>query len=516
MSVPPLAGAGITPIPPLDDPRYTADDVVRREDGLLHYTGLPQSLVQMLRDRATGDSAEDEAVVELGGERVTYAQLWDRATRVAGGMRDQGIRPGDRVAILSAAGVDWVLAFLGAIAAGAIAVPVNTRFAPPEVEYVLADCGAAYVQRAGQSLPEGDPFCVEPASSDVAAIFYTSGTTGRPKGALTTHEAFLSNCESSTRDRTVLGPDLRTLISVPLFHVTGCNSQLLTALYCGGCSVIMPQLDIALLIKTIETEQISVLVTVPAIYAMMLNHPSFPDADVSSVQGCGYGGAPISPDLVHRIKAAFSQSTVTNGFGMTETASLLTALPDEYAAEHADSVGFQVPVIDLALYLMDPATGVGELLVRGPNITTGYWNKPERTRDAFVDGWLRTGDVARVSSEGLVYIVDRAKDVINRGGENVYSVEVENALAGAPGVFEAAVVAVPNERLGEAVGAVIVSPPGQSADPAAITAYLDGRIADFKIPQYIIVSSDPLPRNPGGKILKGPLRTLTDWGERLR
>ncbi|TWE12276.1 class I adenylate-forming enzyme family protein [Rudaeicoccus suwonensis] len=498
---------------------WDVTDISRDADGIAHYTNLPQSLVHMLRQQAD-ERANDEAVVALDGERLTFAQVWQRAAQVAGGLREAGLQPGDRAAIMLPAGVDWVLALWGCLLAGVVAVPINTRFAPPEIDYVLDDSGAAYVFAPGEPLPRGAATAVEPQPGDLAAIFYTSGTTGKPKGALTTHEAFLSNCESmlrgTPREERPSGDAYRTLISVPLFHVTGCNSQLLTSMYAGGTSVIMPTLDVGRLIAELSRERISFMVTVPAVYAMMLAHPTLQTADLSTVIRCGYGGAPIAPDLVHRIKAAFPNAQVSNGFGMTETASLLTSLPDDKAAEHADSVGYQVPVVDLALYLADPQTGVGELLVRGPNITTGYWNKPEQTRDAFIDGWLRTGDMARVAEDGKVYVVDRAKDLINRGGENVYSVEVENALAGAPGVFESAVIAVPNERLGEAVGAVLVPPPGGHIDPVAVTDYLSGRIADFKIPQYIHVRNEPLPRNPGGKILKAPLRRETQWGDQVR
>jgi long-chain acyl-CoA synthetase len=213
---------------------------------------------------------------------------------------------------------------------------------------------------------------------------------------------------------------------------------------------------------------------------------------------------------------AFPAARVGNGFGLTETSSLTSFLPHEEAAEHADSVGFAMPVVDLALDDVDAQSGVGELLVRGPNVVEGYWNKPEATAETFVDGWLHTGDLARVDDEGLLYIVDRKKDMINRGGENIYSIEVENALAGAPGVGEAAVVAVPDEMMGEKVGAVIVPSPGESFDVKAVLAHCRTSLADFKVPQFIATRKDPLPRNPGGKLLKKQLREETQWGKPLR
>jgi long-chain acyl-CoA synthetase len=435
--------------------------------------------------------------------------------------------------------VDWVLAFFGAVLAGGVVVPVNTRLTEPEVDYVVSDSGAAYVVAPGEPLPDGDPVAVDdPGPDDAAAIFYTSGTTGFPKGALTTHANFLSNCESCRRILTHSGADEppRTLISVPLFHVTGCNSQLLLAAYLAGTSVIMPEFEVGAFLRAIETERIDVLTTVPAIYWLAISQPRFAETDVSAVRALSYGGAPIAPELVGRIMKAFPAARVGNGFGLTETSSVTTYLPHEYAAAHADSVGFPVPVCDLRIAELAPRRGVeggssplgqtpienlgaddvGELLVRGPNVVAGYWNKPDATAATFTGGWLHTGDLARIDGEGLLYIVDRAKDMINRGGENVYCVEVENALAGAPGVYEAAVVSVPDEVMGEKVGAVLVPVPGSTIDVPAVLAYLGERIADFKVPQYVAVRTELLPRNPGGKLLKRKLREETQWGSPVR
>jgi acyl-CoA synthetase (AMP-forming)/AMP-acid ligase II len=219
---------------------------------------------------------------------------------------------------------------------------------------------------------------------------------------------------------------------------------------------------------------------------------------------------------VHQIKDAFPNARVGNGFGLTETSSLTSFLPHEEAAEHADSVGFAMPVVDLAVDQPDPETAVGELLVRGQNVVAGYWRKPEATAETFVEGWLHTGDLARIDDDGLLYIVDRKKDMINRGGENVYSIEVENALVAAAGVSEAAAVGVADEMMGEKVGAVVVPLAGVVVDIEAIVAHCRSRLADFKVPQYLAVREQPLPRNPGGKVLKAQLREETDWGKPLR
>jgi acyl-CoA synthetase (AMP-forming)/AMP-acid ligase II len=486
-------------------------------DGIRRYSGLPQNLVQMLRD-VVDRYPDRPALVELGGERLTYRELWNRAARVAGGLRAAGIGPGDRVANRLPNGNDWVLAFWGTLLAGGVVVPVNTRLAEPEVRYVVEDSGASYVVEPGAELPDGDPVEVTGQQhTDLAGIFYTSGTTGFPKGAMTTHENFLSNVETCLR---CIGlprdPDYSTLISVPLFHVTGCNSQLLVLTALGGTSVIMPAFDVQAFLRAIQDERISVLTTVPAIYWLALQQPAFAEIDTSSVIALSYGGAPIAPDLVHRLQQAFPGARVGNGFGLTETSSVSTYLPHEDAAEHADSVGYPAPVVDVRIDDPDPDTGVGELLIRGPHVVAGYWNKPEQTAETFVDGWLRSGDLARIDDDGRVYVVDRKKDMINRGGENVYSVEVENALAAHPAVGEVAVVGVPDSMMGEKVGAVCVPLPGRELDPQELIAFAKERLADFKVPQYVVVRTQPLPRNPGGKVLKPPLRTETEWPTPLR
>jgi acyl-CoA synthetase (AMP-forming)/AMP-acid ligase II len=494
---------------------FDTSGIERGADGIARYTDRPESLVAMLR--ATADRAGDrEAIVELGGERLTYAELWDRAARVAGGLQGAGVGVGDRVAIRLGNGADWVIAFWGAQLLGAVVVPVNTRFADSEVQYVLDDSGASYVFEEGAQLPDGDPFVAEGLEpDDLAAIFYTSGTTGFPKGAMLTHANFLSNTETARR---VVGlpreVDLRTLVSVPLFHVTGCNSQLLVACDLGGTTVIMPAFEVKAFLEAIAAERIDMLTTVPAIYWLAISQPEFADTDVSSVQWASYGGAPIAPELVRRIMQAFPNARVGNGFGLTECSSIATFLPHEHAQARPETVGFAAPVVDLDV--LDPDDeGAGELLIRGPNVCAGYWRKPEQTAETFVDGWLHTGDVAKIDGEGFVQIVDRKKDMINRGGENVYCVEVENALAACPGVGEVAVVGVADDMMGEKVGAVIVPAPGHQFDVEVVLARAREQLADFKVPQFVCVLGEPLPRNPGGKVLKAQLREA-QWEPVLR
>jgi len=497
---------------------FDTSGVTRGKDGIMRYDELPADVVSMLR-ASLERAPQDEAVVELDGPRVSYQQLWDTASRVAGGLRTAGVTRGDRVAIRYANGVDWVRAFFGTLMAGGVVVPVNTRFTDSEVAYVLEDSGASYVFEPAAALPDGEPYVEQGlALTDLAAIFYTSGTTGFPKGAMTSHENFLSNSESCRRAVGLprYDPEVRNLISVPLFHVTGCNSQLLPTLQGGGTAVVMPVFDVQRFLQAIEQERIVVVTTVPAIFWFALSQPNVGDIDLSGVRFATYGGAPIAPDLVRQVKAGFPAAKVGNGFGLSETSSLSTFLPDEFAATHPDSVGFPVPVVDLDLLDPDPETGVGELLIRGANVVMGYWGKQQATQESFVDGWLRTGDLARIDADGFTYIVDRAKDMINRGGENVYCVEVENVLAAAPGVYEVSVVGVPDTMMGEKVGAIVVPVPGTNFDTDAFLAHAREHLADFKVPQYVAVRGEVLPRNPGGKVLKPVLRTQTEWGAPVR
>jgi acyl-CoA synthetase (AMP-forming)/AMP-acid ligase II len=509
----------VQPLPRGRNP-FDETGVARDGAGVARYLERPPSLVHMLRASVERDRAAT-AIVEVGGSSLSYGELWDRSARVAGGLRDAGVARGERVAIRLGNGIDWVLAFFGAQLLGAVVVPVNTRFTEEEVRYVIEDSGAKFTFAPDAALPDGAPAEVaELGPEDLAAIFYTSGTTGFPKGAMTSHGNFLTNSENAFRclatERSE-GPGISTLVSVPLFHVTGCNSQLIPVLELGGrVEILSGPLDLDGFFEAVGAHGVNQLVSVPAIYHAVLRHPRFAELDVSRVRWISYGGAPIAVSLVQRIIEAFPAARVGNGFGLTETSSLTSFLPHEEAEAHADSVGFAMPVVDLAIADPDPQTGVGELLVRGPNVVQGYWNKPQATAETFVDGWLHTGDLARVDPDGLLYVVDRIKDMINRGGENVYSIEVENVLAGAPGVAEAAVVAVPDEMMGEKVGAVIVAASAGALEVPAVLAYCRAHLADFKVPQYISTREDPLPRNPGGKLLKAQLREETDWGAPLR
>ena len=495
---------------------FDQSGIARDSRGVARYQTLAPNLVEMLR-RTVDRVPDAEALVEFEGPRITYRELWDRAARVAGGLRALGIRRGDRVAIRLPNGIDWCVAFFGAQLAGAAAVPVNTRLSESEIDYVLTDSGSAFVFLPGAPLPDGPAYAIEDLTfADLSAIFYTSGTTGFPKGAMTTQENFLSNME--TARRVGIGPagPVRNLVSAPLFHVTGCNTQLLPTCEGGGSTVILPQFHVQTFLRAIATERIEVTITVPAIYWLAIHQPNFRDFDMSRVCRLAYGGAAAAPDLIAALIEAFPNAAVSNSYGLTEVSSIATFLPAEYSVTRPDAVGLAAPVVDLRL--TDVSGDVGELLIRGPNVVPGYWNKPEATAETFADGWLRTGDLARLDAEGFLQICDRKKDMVNRGGENVYCVEVESALTAHPDIFEVAVMGVPDEMMGEKVGAIVVPKPGRTPEPAGIVRFAREHLADFKVPQYMVIRSatDFLPRNPGGKILKKALRQNIDWGKPLR
>ena len=290
---------------------FDTSGIERDADGVAHYTGRPDSLVHVLRASVERDP-DAPAIVEIGGPTLTYQELWDRSARVAGGLRDRGIERGNRVANRLGNGVDWVLAFWGAVMAGAIVVPVNTRFSESEVAYVVEDSGSSFVFEPDAELPDGEPVVVDDLEQgDLAAIFYTSGTTGFPKGAMTTHENFLANSETAIRvqdlDRAE-GATVRTLVSVPLFHVTGCNSQLLVVLELGGVvEILTSPLDLEGFLRAVGEHGVNLLVSVPAIYHVLIGTPQFADLDVSHVRWVAYGGAPIAPSLVAKIKRGVPQ-----------------------------------------------------------------------------------------------------------------------------------------------------------------------------------------------------------------
>jgi long-chain acyl-CoA synthetase len=508
----------------------------------------------------------DKAFLVYEDERFTFEEHWRGAAQVARVLADRfGVAKGDRVAIAMRNFPEWPMVFFGATAIGGVAVPLNAWWTGDELEYGLRDSGASVLfcdaERAARIAPQmgalpdlrhvvvvrPDEEPIPPehhrfeelvglpgpgvtlpdvalAPEDDATIFYTSGTTGRPKGALGTHRNICGNVVSLAYGtvRTLLRsgekppgpaaprPQAAQLLSVPLFHATGCHAVLCGNVAFGGKLVMMFKWDPARALALIEREGITSFGGVPAMVWQVLEHPDFQTRDLSSVQSVGYGGAPAAPELVRRIRDAFPTSSPGQGYGLTETSSVTTIIGGADYVAHPDSVGAPVPVVDLRICDDDgkdvPIGEIGEVWIGGPNVVKGYWRKPEATAESFPGGWLRSGDVGRLDADGFLYLVDRAKDMLIRGGENVYCVEVESVLYEHPAVMDAAVVGIPHKVLGEEVGAVVQVVPGKTVSEKELQNHVASKLAAFKVPVRIELRSEPLPRNANGKILKRELK----------
>jgi long-chain acyl-CoA synthetase len=505
----------------------------------------------------------DEIFLVYEDEQLAFAHHFRMAAHLARRLVDDfGVRKGDRVVIAMRNFPEWSLTFWAAAAAGAVVVPLNAWWTGEELEYGISDSGARVlvcdqqravrlaphlaalavdhriVARGGDDAPAGwqrfAPLVadapadaalpdVELAPEDDATIFYTSGTTGRPKGALGTQRNICGNLMSLAfaQARTAARAGASTappaerprnalLLSVPFFHATGCHAILVSNTAFGGKLVMMYKWDAERALELIERERLTGFGGVPAMVWQVLESPSFATRDLSSVRSVSYGGAPAAPELVRRIKEAFPGGTPSNGYGLTETSSVTTLNAGVDYVRKPDSVGLPVPVCEVKVVdtagSAVPVGEVGELWIKGPNVVKEYWGKPEATAETFTDGWLHSGDLARLDDEGFVYIVDRAKDMVIRGGENVYCVEVESVLYDHPDVMDAAVVGLPHKVLGEEVGAVVQVRPGAALTADALRAHVAQHLAGFKVPVRIDIRETPLPRNANGKILKRQLR----------
>ena len=496
-------------------------------------------------------------------ERVTY-EAWFRAVaRMAAELRERGVAKGDRVALAMRNLPEWPVAFFAATTIGAICVPLNAWWTGPELAFGLANSGAKllvcdaerweriaphrgelpdlehalvsrsdaplegaeqledvlgtpkdYADLPSAALPQVD---IDP--EDEATIFYTSGTTGQPKGALGTHRNLCTNIMSSAYNGAIAflrrgeeppAPVQKVgLTVIPLFHVTACSAGLMGYVVAGHTMVFMHKWDPVKAFQLIEREKVNLTGGVPTIAWQLLEHPERANYDLSSLEAVAYGGAPAAPELVRKIHEEFG-ALPANGWGMTETMATVTGHSSEDYLNRPDSCGPPVAVADLKIVGDDgvtelPVGEVGELWARGPMVVKGYWNRPEATAETFVDGWVRTGDLARLDEEGWCYIVDRAKDMIIRGGENIYSSEVENVLYDHPAVTDAALVAIAHPTLGEEPAAVVHLAPGMSATEDELREWVAARLAKFKVPVRIAFVQDTLPRNANGKILKKDL-----------
>jgi len=379
----------------------------------------------------------------------------------------------------------------------------------------------AWAALADRPLPD-----VAIAPEDDATILYTSGTTGSSKGALGTHRngsyyvlatMFTAARSFLRRGEAVPQPDPNApqrgnLIGIPLFHTTGCHVLMLPTLALGAKLVMMRKFEAERALQLLERERCSGTVGVPAIAMQLVEHPNRDKYDLSALEGMAYGGAPAASDLPARVREAWPKAAPSLGWGMTETCSGVTTHGAEDYLNRPESSGPPLPICDIKVVDDDgrtlPPGKVGELMAYGPNVVKGYWNKPEATRDTFIDGWMKTGDLAWIDEEGFLYVVDRKKDMLIRGGENIYCIEVEDALYKHPAVLDAAVVGIPHRMLGEEPGAVVHLKPGMQAGEAELRAFVGERIAAYKVPVRIVILSDTLPRNANGKVLKAELRKL--------
>lgn len=519
-----------------------------------------------------GRAHGDRTFLVLDDDRATFEGFVRAAITFAYELIAQGVKKGDRVAIIMRNLPEWPVAFYGAALTGAIVTPLNAWWTAGELEYGLTDSGSKvaifdaglyarvkdhlgnckdleriYVARLGAASADGKVIGMETIvgpvndwgtlpdkpvpdvaleSDDDATIFYTSGTTGKPKGALGTHRNMMSNIMAAgvSGARSFLrrgemppqpdpsGPQKSTLLSVPFFHATGCHAIMSPSLFAGAKIVMMHKWDAEKAMQLIEREKITGAGGVPTIAWQLIEHPNRSKYDLSSLEGVSYGGAPSAPELVRKILETFPKSQAGNGWGMTETSATFTHHSGEDYEHRPLSCGPAIPVCELKIIGPDGETlgvnEVGELCGRGPNVVKEYWNKPEATAETFVDGWVHTGDLARIDEEGFCFILDRAKDMLIRGGENIYCVEVENVLYEHPAVMDAAIVAVPHRTLGEEPGAVVYLTPGATVTEEELRAFVASKLAPFKVPVKVVLWKETLPRNANGKILKTELKKI--------
>ena len=486
-------------------------------------------------------------------ERISYDAFTRATARLAAHLREQGIGKGDRIALVMRNLPEWPVVFMASLLAGAIIVPLNGWWSGAELAYGLADSGARFVFADSERLarltdlpPTVEKIYVTrgegaaslegvigaPASwidlpdvtlpdvalipEDDATIFYTSGTTGAPKGALGTHRSLttnifampFSNARNALRRGALPPQDARrtTLIAVPFFHVIGSLSILLPNMAAGGTLVMMRKFEPQEALRLIERERVTVTGGVPAIALALLGQAK--GHDLSSLQLVTYGGAPSPPLLALRVRAELG-AMPGQGWGMTETSATCTTHAAEDFLHRPASCGPVLPVGKLKVLqggLEAPPGVVGELWAFGPNVVKGYWNRPDATAETFDNGWLKTGDLASLDAEGFCTIFDRDRDMVIRGGENIYCIEVENVLAEHPAVAEAALVGLPHPVLGEVPAALVQVWPGMTVDAASLQAFVRERLAAFKVPVEVVISDTALPRNAGGKLVKSDLR----------
>jgi long-chain acyl-CoA synthetase len=522
-------------------------------------TRVYRSRLKSMRDlMAMTDPRRETEFLVQGSRRMSFADHNAAARRLAHGLVARGVGRGDRVALLSANNPDWVVTFWACAAANAVCVPLNAWWKAEELAFALEDSGAKVLvcderrhdvaRVVAKGLPQleqvvvigsgefaeltaaGDAGAgpdVAVDEDDICGIFYTSGTTGRSKGATLTHRQVIANLQnqfvlgtaaglaSGAPPSELSGGQAAALLVVPLFHTTGCHSTMVLNYAAGAKLVLMPpgRFEPEAAMQIIQDERVTSIGGVPTIMWRMIESPRLGEFDLSSVTRIGYGGAPAAPELVQRIGEVFpnAKSGLSTAYGLTETASVATAnIADDYFS-HPSSAGRAAPTVELRIVGEGgadlPAGEPGEILIKGPTVSVhGYWRRPDANAESFTDGWFHTGDIGKLDEEGFLFIVDRAKDMVIRAGENIYCVEIENVLYEHPDVIDAAVVGVPHKTLGEEVKAVVQRKPGSTLTADQLRAFCRERLADFKVPEHVEFVDQPLPRNPAGKVLKAALR----------
>ena len=520
------------------------------------FKNAPAHLGQLFAgSRAHGD----KPFLVYENETFTFAQAADHIDALASLLvNTYGVKKGDRVAVAMRNFPEWVMSFASIISVGAINVSMNSWWTEDEMDFALEDSGATVLICDQQRFDIGAASCVKknikvlvvraekplPAGvdkweevlpigdahpgadiqpDDDATILYTSGTTGRPKGAVSTHRAVISSLMafsarnnvflmSGTKLKEVDGPDIPTsfILIVPLFHVTGCVPVMMSCFIAGLKLAIMYKWDPEKALEMIEREKITNFVGVPTQSWDLVNSPEFEKYDTSSLRAVGGGGAPSPTSLVGKVNDKVKNGNPQLGYGMTETNAFGPAITGSDYLSHPTSTGratwpMIVEVRDENLKPV-PTGQSGEIWFFGPMLIRGYWNRPDATAETIVDGWLRSGDLGRLDADGYVYVEDRVKDMILRAGDNVYGAEVESAIYEHPAVHEAAVFGVPHERLGEEVGVAILPNAGMTLTPEELWAFLDAKIAKYKIPTQVVIMTETLPRNAAGKFLKRELQ----------
>jgi long-chain acyl-CoA synthetase len=504
----------------------------------------PRSLREVLR-KVSALYPDKEAVIyeEL---RLTYKEIFSRINRISAALLKMGFEKGDRIGLLFSNTIEFVYSYFAICQMGAIAVPLNYRLSSEELEYQLSNTEAkglileegywttfapirdklreldwvflvGDVERKGvrsfsKLIQWGEETFPEPDinEEDIASIMFTSGTTGRPKGVMLSHRNLITNGMNASHAM-LMNHDSKQLIITPFFHASALHAQLIPNVLLGSTAVILKRYSTKASLEIMANEKINFLVAVPTIYWFWVTYTELHKFDLSSMKVAITGGAPASTELITRFYREFPNTKFINAGGMTECTSGAWGVPAEFMFKKLGSVGFAFPCVDVRTVSEDGRdVGVnepGDLWYRGPAVCMGYWNNEKAWAESFSDGWLHSGDIGKVDEDGFLWLLDRAKDMIIRAGENIYCIEVENALYQDPKIAEAAVVGVPDKIFGEKVKAFLVLHEGEKATAEEIREFCLTRLADYKVPEYIEFVSE-LPRNPSGKVEKQKLRDL--------